>query len=111
MQEKPKLSKTQGASTHDEVKRMQRVPYTSVVGSIMNAVSCTRPDFVFAQNITSRFQQNPCEFHWTVVKNIMKYLRNTKDMFLVYGKLLSEVDLPSLQELTLLANFYLCLFD
>nr|GFA03814.1 hypothetical protein [Tanacetum cinerariifolium] len=28
---------------------------------------------------------NPCEEHWTAVKNILKYLRNTKDMFLVYG--------------------------
>ncbi|GJX69768.1 retrotransposon protein, putative, ty1-copia subclass [Tanacetum coccineum] len=46
---------------------------------------CTRPDFAFAQNITSRFQQNPGELHWTAVKNILKYLRNTKDMFLVYG--------------------------
>nr|GEZ17295.1 hypothetical protein [Tanacetum cinerariifolium] len=27
----------------------------------------------------------PCELHWTTVKNILKYLRNTKDMFLVYG--------------------------
>ncbi|GJT82180.1 hypothetical protein Tco_1056522 [Tanacetum coccineum] len=25
------------------------------------------------------------ESHWTTVKNILKYLRNTKDMFLVYG--------------------------
>ncbi|GJX25645.1 retrotransposon protein, putative, ty1-copia subclass [Tanacetum coccineum] len=25
------------------------------------------------------------ELHWAVVKNILKYLRNTKDMFLVYG--------------------------
>ncbi|GJZ99211.1 hypothetical protein Tco_0671762 [Tanacetum coccineum] len=25
------------------------------------------------------------ELHWTAVKNILKYLRNTKDMFLVYG--------------------------
>ncbi|GKA50681.1 retrotransposon protein, putative, ty1-copia subclass [Tanacetum coccineum] len=33
----------------------------------------------------SRFQQNPGEEHWTAVKNILKYLRNTKDMFLVYG--------------------------
>nr|GEY88403.1 hypothetical protein [Tanacetum cinerariifolium] len=48
-------------------------------------VRCTRPDVAFAQNITSRFQQNPGELHWTVVKNILKYLRNTKDMFLVYG--------------------------
>nr|GEW40259.1 hypothetical protein [Tanacetum cinerariifolium] len=36
-------------------------------------------------NMTSRFQQNPGEEHWTAVKNILKYLRNTKDMFLVYG--------------------------
>ncbi|GJZ64848.1 retrotransposon protein, putative, ty1-copia subclass [Tanacetum coccineum] len=43
------------------------------------------PDVAFAQNITSRFQQNPGEPHWTAVKNILKYLRNTKDMFLVYG--------------------------
>ncbi|GJX98833.1 retrovirus-related pol polyprotein from transposon TNT 1-94, partial [Tanacetum coccineum] len=25
------------------------------------------------------------ESHWTAVKNILKYLRNTKDMFLIYG--------------------------
>ncbi|GKE11988.1 hypothetical protein Tco_1415539 [Tanacetum coccineum] len=29
--------------------------------------------------------RNPGEGHWTAVKNILKYLRNTKDKFLVYG--------------------------
>ncbi|GJR92241.1 hypothetical protein Tco_0264415 [Tanacetum coccineum] len=29
--------------------------------------------------------ENPGECHWNVVKNILKYLRNTKDTFLVYG--------------------------
>ncbi|GKE18953.1 retrotransposon protein, putative, ty1-copia subclass, partial [Tanacetum coccineum] len=67
MQEKLKLSKSQGASTPAEKQRMQNIPYASAIGSI------------------SRFQQNPGEEHWTVVKNILKYLRNTKDMFLVYG--------------------------
>nr|GEV07847.1 putative retrotransposon protein [Tanacetum cinerariifolium] len=85
MQEKLKLSKSQGASTPAEMKRMQNVPYALAVGSIMYAVRCTRSDVVFAQNITSRFQQNPGDIHWTTVKNILKYLRNTKDMFLVYG--------------------------
>ncbi|GJY96394.1 retrotransposon protein, putative, ty1-copia subclass [Tanacetum coccineum] len=85
MQKKARLSKTQGASTPVEVKRMQRVPYTLTVGFIMYAVRCTRPNVAFPQNITSRFQQNPEELHWTVVKNILKYLRDTKDMFLVYG--------------------------
>ncbi|GJY62605.1 hypothetical protein Tco_0464065 [Tanacetum coccineum] len=61
MQERLDLNKTQGASTPEEVKRMQNVPYDLAVGSIIYAVRCTRPDVVFAQNITSRFQQNPGE--------------------------------------------------
>ncbi|GJS80752.1 retrotransposon protein, putative, ty1-copia subclass [Tanacetum coccineum] len=52
------LNKTQGATTPGEVKRMQNVPYASA---------------------------NPGEPHWTAVKTIFKYLRNTEDMFLVYG--------------------------
>nr|GFA81770.1 putative retrotransposon protein [Tanacetum cinerariifolium] len=84
MQEKLKLSKSQDASTPAEMKRMQNVLYASAVGSIMYAVRYNRPDVAFAQNITSRFQQNPGDIHWTTVKNILKYLRNTKDMFLVY---------------------------
>nr|GFA94484.1 hypothetical protein [Tanacetum cinerariifolium] len=88
MQEKLKLSKSQGASTPAEMKRMQNVPYTSTVGSIMYAVRCTRLDVAFAQNITSRFQQNPGDIHWTTVKNILKvscytdagYLRDADDL-------------------------------
>ncbi|GKC51355.1 retrotransposon protein, putative, ty1-copia subclass, partial [Tanacetum coccineum] len=92
MQERLDLNKTQGASIPKEVKRMQNVPYASAVGSIIYAVRCTRPDVVFAQNITSRFQQNLGECHWTIMKNILKYLRNTKDMFLVYdGNLEAEL--------------------
>ncbi|GJV91021.1 retrotransposon protein, putative, ty1-copia subclass [Tanacetum coccineum] len=79
------LNKSQGAQTPKEVNRMKNVPYASAVGSIMYAVSYTRPDVAFAQNLTSQFQQNPGELHWTAMKNILKYLRNTKDMFLVYG--------------------------
>ncbi|GJU81504.1 putative retrotransposon protein [Tanacetum coccineum] len=60
----------------DEIKKFR---------SIMYDVRGTRPDVAFAQNIKSRFQHNPGELHWTTVKNILKYLRNTKDMFLVYG--------------------------
>nr|GEV35320.1 hypothetical protein [Tanacetum cinerariifolium] len=81
---KTDLNKTQGAST-PEVKRMQNVPYASAVGSVMYTVRCTRSDIAFAQNITSHFQQNPGEPYWTAVKNILKYLSNTNDMFFVYG--------------------------
>ncbi|GJZ92600.1 retrotransposon protein, putative, ty1-copia subclass [Tanacetum coccineum] len=42
-------------------------------------------DKILKRNITNHFQQNSGEAHWTAVKNILKYLRNTKDTFLVYG--------------------------
>ncbi|GKC51180.1 hypothetical protein Tco_1073925 [Tanacetum coccineum] len=83
MMEKPDYRKSRGAKTPSEVQRMQRVPYASSIGSIMYAVRCTRPDVAFAQNLCSHFQQNPGEIHWTPVKTILKYLRNTKDMVLV----------------------------
>ncbi|GJZ33511.1 retrotransposon protein, putative, ty1-copia subclass [Tanacetum coccineum] len=85
MQPNVDLSNTQGPSTLAEVKRMKGIPYASAVGSIMYAVRCTRPDVAFSQNLTSRYQQNLGESYWTAVNNILKYLRNTKDMFLVYG--------------------------
>nr|GEV54230.1 RNA-directed DNA polymerase, eukaryota [Tanacetum cinerariifolium] len=90
MQEKLKLSKSQGALTPAEKHRMQNIPYALAVGSIMYDVRCTCLDVAFAQNMTSRFQQNLGKEHWTAVKNILKYLRNTKDMFLVYGDLICE---------------------
>ncbi|GJR48545.1 putative reverse transcriptase domain-containing protein [Tanacetum coccineum] len=74
-----------------EVKQLKRSCGFIMYESISR--SCTRgPDVTFAQNITSRFQQNPGELHWTTVKNILKYLRNTKDMFLVYGRSLGEAE-------------------
>ena len=30
-------------------------------------------------------QSNPSKDHWVVVKNILKYLRRTKNVFLIYG--------------------------
>ena len=36
-------------------------------------------------SLAGRCQSNPGVDHWTAVKNILKYLKSTKDMFLVYG--------------------------
>ena len=47
---------------------------------------CTRPEVSFALSVTSRFQSSYGEEHWAAVKNILKYLRRTKDLFFVYGE-------------------------
>src|SRR4051812_40730678 len=64
---------------------MDKVPYASAIGSIMYAMLCTRPDVAHAISFTSRYQSDLGLEHWKAVKNILKYLRRTKDMFLVYG--------------------------
>ncbi|KAK1678385.1 hypothetical protein QYE76_039233, partial [Lolium multiflorum] len=79
------LSKTQGPATADERERMSKIPYASAVGSIMYAMLCTRPDIAHAVSLTSRYQSDPGMEHWTAVKNILKYLKRTKDIFLCYG--------------------------
>src|SRR3954468_18856791 len=79
------LSKTQSLATVEEREKMDKVPYSLAVGSIMYAMLCTRPDVAHAISLTSRYQSDPGSEHWIAVKNILKYWRRTKDMFLVYG--------------------------
>ncbi|WVZ71521.1 LOW QUALITY PROTEIN: hypothetical protein U9M48_020097 [Paspalum notatum var. saurae] len=64
---------------------MSEIPYASAIGSIMYAMICTRPDISFALSVTSRYQSCLGKGHWIAVKNILKYLRRTKDAFLVFG--------------------------
>ncbi|KAJ9539184.1 hypothetical protein OSB04_031917 [Centaurea solstitialis] len=49
------------------------------------------PDVAYLVNVTSRYQQNPGEAHWVDVKNILKYFRRTKEMFLVFGGAEDEI--------------------
>jgi len=79
------LSKSQSPTTPEGIERMSRVPYASAIGSIMYAMICTRPDVAYALSMTSRYQKSPGETHWIAVKNILKYLRRTKDWVLTYG--------------------------
>ncbi|KAK4403171.1 Retrovirus-related Pol polyprotein from transposon TNT 1-94 [Sesamum angolense] len=64
---------------------MLGIPYASAVGNIQYVAQCTRPDIAYALSVTSRYQACAGEAHWTAVKTILKYLRRTKDVFLVYG--------------------------
>ena len=48
-------------------------------------VGYQRPNVCLAISIAGRYQSNPGVEHWTTVKNILKHLEKTKDMFLVWG--------------------------
>jgi hypothetical protein len=69
----------------DEQERMRVIPYASAIGSIMYAMICTRPDVSYALSVMSMYQSNYGDAHWMIVKNILKYLRRTNEVFLVFG--------------------------
>ncbi|GJT00474.1 hypothetical protein Tco_0821643 [Tanacetum coccineum] len=85
MQERLNLNKSQGASTPEEVKHMQNVPYASVVGSIMYAVRCTRPDVAFTKNITSR------EVDWKSSKQSTTAMFATESKYIAASEAAMEV--------------------
>ena len=80
-----KLIKTQSPTMAEDKEGMKVIPYASAIGSIMHAMLCTRLDVCLAISLAGRYQSNPRVDHWTAAKNILKYLKRTKDIFLIYG--------------------------
>ncbi|XP_073039236.1 secreted RxLR effector protein 161-like [Primulina eburnea] len=79
------LSKSMCSNTDEEIETMSCIPYASVIGIIMYGIISTRPDIAYALSVAGRYQSNPGSLHWKVVKDILKYLRRTKNFFLIYG--------------------------
>ncbi|MCI78468.1 hypothetical protein A2U01_0099738, partial [Trifolium medium] len=50
---------------------MKNIPYASVVGSLMYAQVCIRPDITFAVGILGRYQSNPSMDRWKAAKKVL----------------------------------------
>eukprot|EP00253_Pinus_taeda_P035712 PITA_35712 len=79
-----KLSIEQCPKTQEEEEDMSRVPYATVVGSLMYAMVYTRPDITHVVEVLSRFMSEPGKEHWTAVKRVFTYLCGTSDYGLCY---------------------------
>ena len=81
-----KLSLSDCPTSDAEWVNMAKVPYSFVVGSLMYAMICTRPDIAHAVGVVSRYMSNLGKKHWEAVKGIMRYLSGTQDMCICFGK-------------------------
>jgi hypothetical protein len=54
--------------TPDQKAQIKNVSYSSVIGSLIYAMICTRPDISFIVGMISRYQANPGQSHWKTVK-------------------------------------------
>ena len=75
------LSKKMSPKISEERNRMSSISYASGIGSIMYTILCTKPNMTYVLGIVSRFQADPEEDHRKAMKNILKYLRRTRDIF------------------------------
>ena len=81
-----KLSSSLCPNTDEEKDYMSRIPYANVVGCLMYAMVCTRPDISHAVGVVSRYMANPGKEHWSAVKWVLRYLRGTSSYCISYNK-------------------------
>ena len=68
-----------------EKEEMSKIPYASVVGSLMYTMVCILPYIAYSVGVVSRFLANPGKQHWQAVKWILKYLKGTSHYCLCFG--------------------------
>lgn len=72
--------------TRQSELKLTSQPFREVLGSIMYLMLATRPDLCFALGYPSRFQDCATDVHWNHLKRILRYLRGSKEMRLVYKR-------------------------
>jgi Reverse transcriptase (RNA-dependent DNA polymerase) len=71
------LSKLEGGEAVDSNT------YRSIIGSL-RYLTCTRPDIAFTVGVASQFMEDPRHSHLKAVKMILRYVKGTEDLGLLY---------------------------
>jgi hypothetical protein len=79
------LTKEMNANTPQLKAEMADKPYRGLVGSLLFAVVCTRPDLAQAVSVLCRFQQDPGPEHWKAAKRALRYAVGTAPIGLTFG--------------------------
>ena len=64
---------------------MQKVPYASVVGSIMYSMVCCKSDLSYSMSVVSIFMTNLGKRHWEAAKWVLRYISETIYVRLKYA--------------------------
>ena len=80
-----RLSSSMAPQNDEEIALMKSIPYINAVGSLMYLAISSRPDIAYSVGVLARFNSNPGPLHWKAVKHLLRYLKGTMDIKLVYG--------------------------
>lgn len=68
-----------------EFVHMKSLPYSNAAGSVMYSMVSTRPDNAYGLGLVSRFMSKPSRENWQAVKWLLRYLKGTSKLKLVYS--------------------------
>jgi hypothetical protein len=72
-------------SKHDQGNKVDPTQFKQIIGSLMY-LTATRPDLMFAVNMVARFMEQPVETHMIAAKRILRYLKGTLDLGILYKR-------------------------
>ena len=79
-------------ATEDE-EAVDQPLYQSLIGSLMYLATCTRPDIAYSVGVLARFSSKPNQSHWTAAKRVLRYLKGTSNLGIVFRGDNSDVPL------------------
>ena len=71
----------------ESVKDNPQYPYRSLIGSLLYANICSRPDISFALSTLASHNNDPKMMHWLALLDLLRYARDTAHHKVTYGKL------------------------
>lgn len=71
---------------NDGSKPVDAKLYQSIIGSLLYAAVSTRPDIAETVGVLSKFNSYPSQTHLTAARRVLRYLKGTQDLGLVYRK-------------------------
>ena len=85
----------EGTRQHSALAEEQGFSFRTVLGELLYAYVTCRPDIGYAVTTLSKFSSAPAKIHYSLLKNIAKYLRRTIDWGIVYHKTVPNDNLPA----------------
>ena len=80
-------------AANDTDKPTDQTEYLARVGSLMYAATGTQPDISYTVGLLCSYNANPCTRHLTAAKRVLRYLKKTKNLRLIYTTDTSKHDL------------------
>ena len=80
------LSKVDCPTSDEEKAEMKKIPYREAIGALNWVAIASWPDIVFVIGQLAQFLENLGWVHWEAAKQVIRYLKGTKELKLTYGE-------------------------